>query len=137
MVSKKPKIVHVSGKRKTAIARATLKPGKGRIRINSLLLDAYEPELARMRIQEPLLLAGPIANKVDIAVNVKGGGWSAQTEAVRLAIAKALAEYGGEELKKKFLEYDRHLLVADTRRKEPRKPMRHSRARAKRQTSYR
>ena len=132
------KSAHASGKRKTAVARATVRHGTGIVRINSKLLDLYEPELARMRLQEPLMLAGAKAKEVDIAVIVNGGGWSAQAEASRLAIARALIEFtGSKELKEIFLDYDRHLLVADTRYKEPRKFGTHSRARAKRQKSYR
>ncbi len=50
------KVVHVSGKRRKAIARVTVKPGKGVIRINSMLLEQYNPELSRMRIMEPLYI---------------------------------------------------------------------------------
>ncbi len=132
------KAIHVSGKRKRAIARATLRQGKGRIRINHKLLDAYEPKLARLKLREPLLLAADVANKVDISINVFGGGVNSQAEASRLAIAKALVEYTkSERLKETFLKYDRSLLVADVRRKEPAKPNRHGQARAKRQKSYR
>ncbi len=127
-----------SGKRKRAIARATIKIGKGRVRINHRSLESYSPETARMRIQEPLIIAGDVINKVDIDVNVNGGGWSSQAEAARLAIAIALVEHTkSEELKRRYLDYDRQLLVADTRRKETRKPGTHSKARAKRQKSYR
>ncbi len=133
----KKAIIHAAGKRKRAVARATLRPGHGTVRINSRNLSIIEPELFRLRLQEPLLLAGELAGQVDISVNVSGGGRSGQVEASRLAIAKVLAEYGGSELKKTFLDYDRHLLVADTRFKEARKFGTHSRARAKRQKSYR
>lgn len=127
-----------SGKRKRAIARATIRAGKGKIRINRHSLEAYSPELAKLRIREPLMIAGDVADKVDISVNVRGGGWSSQAEAARLAIATALvAHTKSEELKKKYLDYDRQLLVADTRRKETRKPGTHSKARRKRQKSYR
>ena len=128
----------MSGKRKRAIARATLKDGKGNIKINNQMLDILEPKFARMKIMEPLILAGDLAKKVDIAVNVAGGGIISQAEAVRLAIARALVEYSkSNALKDTFLKYDRHLLVADTRRKEAAKPNRHGQARAKRQKSYR
>jgi small subunit ribosomal protein S9 len=131
------KAVHVSGKRKRAIARATLTKGKGTIRINSLALEAYNPRMAQLMIQEPLTLAGDLAKKVDINIKVKGGGWHSQADAVRLVVAKALLEHSGSEaLKKTFLDYDRHLLVADTRRTEPSKPN-DSKPRAKRQKSYR
>ncbi len=131
------KIIHVAGKRKRAVAKATLKEGKGAVKINNMLLDNYMPRLARMKIREPLQLAGPIAAKFDINVKVAGGGFMAQAEAVRLAIARGLVEsQKGEALREVFLKYDRHLLVADTRRKEMRKPN-DSKARKKRQKSYR
>ncbi|MAG52577.1 MAG: 30S ribosomal protein S9 [Nanoarchaeota archaeon] len=133
-----PKIVHIAGKRKRSIARATLREGKGVIRVNKLILDHYGNKLARMKILEPLEIAKELAPKVDINVVVKGGGWQSQAEASRLAIAKALVEYTrGDKLKKEFLEYDRHLLVADTRRNEPCKPNDSGKPRAKRQKSYR
>ncbi|MBI2662999.1 30S ribosomal protein S9 [Candidatus Woesearchaeota archaeon] len=131
------KVVHASGTRKRAVARATLKPGKGLIRINKMLLDVYKPVLAKNRIMEPLQLAGDIVSKVDINVNVNGGGWQAQSEATRLAIARGLLEFSGsKDLKQTFLDYDRHLIVADIRTTEPSKPN-DSKPRAKRQKSYR
>lgn len=130
------KIIHVAGKRKRSVARATLKQGTGKVTINNLLIDFVEPKLARLKLKEPLILAGEIANKVDIKVNVFGGGFMNQSDAARLAIARALSTYD-KKLEKIFLEYDRNLLVADVRRKETRKPNRHSKARAKRQKSYR
>jgi len=134
----KMKIIHVSGKRKRAIARATLKNGNGTVRINNQILESFEPKFARMKIMEPLILASDLTKKVDIDINVAGGGIISQAEAVRLAIARALVEYSkSNSLKETFLKYDRHLLVADTRRKEASKPNRHGQARAKRQKSYR
>ena len=130
------KTINKHGKRKRAIARATLKPGKGIIKINDIELDNYEPRIYRLKIREPLIIAGELANQIDIKVKVIGGGVSSQTDAIRLAIAKALAEYS-PRLKKVFLDYDRQLLVADVRRKEAAKPNRHGQARAKRQKSYR
>jgi small subunit ribosomal protein S9 len=130
------KTIHVSGKRKTAIARATLNDGTGKVRINRVIIDAYEPRLARQKLREPILLAGDVVDKVNINVNVTGGGPMSQAEAARLAIARALAQYT-KRLEKVFHSYDRHLLVADVRRKETHKPNRHGKARAKRQKSYR
>lgn len=131
------KIVHVSGKRKHAVARATLKPGKGIVRVNSMLLDHYQPALARYKIQEALQLAGEASKKVDIQVDVFGGGWQSQGEAVRLAIARSLVEFtASKELKKTYLDYDKHLLTADVRRNEPHKPN-DSKPRKKRAKSYR
>jgi len=132
------KTIITSGKRKRAIARATLKEGKGIIRVNKILIDFYEPRMYRLKLREPLILAGDIINKINITVKVMGGGIASQAEASRLAIARALVEYTkSDRLKDKFLKYDRQLLVADIRRKEPSKPNRHGQARAKKQKSYR
>lgn len=125
-----------AGKRKCAIARAVLSPGNGIIRINNKLLETYEPEMHKLKIQEPLLIAGDIAKKINISVNSNGGGRRSQTEAIRLAIGRALAGYD-KKLTQTLTSYDRQLLVADVRRKETRKPNCHGKARAKRQTSYR
>ena len=109
------KAVHKSGKRKRAIARATLKQGTGKVKINKILLDYYEPKLVRMKIKEPLILAENIVSNLDINVSVRGGGCMGQADAIRLAIGRVLSNYK-PELKKEFLEYDRQLLVADIRR---------------------
>lgn len=132
------KVILVSARRKTAIARAIVREGKGRIRINGVPLEIYQPELARWKMLEPLLLAGnEVTSKVDIDVNVRGGGIMGQASAVRTAIARALVEWTqSQELKELFLKYDRHLLVEDPRQAEPKKPRGRS-ARAKRQKSYR
>ncbi len=131
------KPVHVSGKRKREVARATVVPGTGKIRMNNMPLMNYEPEVYRLRILEPILIAGEIAKKVDINIAIAGGGIQGQAEAARLAIAKGLVAFSGSKaLKKDFLNYDRHLLIADVRRNEPHKPN-DSKPRAKRQTSYR
>ena len=130
------KPIHISGKRKTAIARATLNEGSGRVRVNHIMVDVYEPKVARMKLREPLQLAGEVMQKVDIDVNIQGGGPTSQAEAARLAIARVLAAYD-KKLEDVFLKYDRHLLVADVRRKETHKPNRHGKARAKTQKSYR
>ena len=131
------KVVHVSGKRKRAVARATARDGKGVVRINQLLLEHYEPKMCRMRIEEPLLLASDVAKKMNIDVNVQGGGFQSQAEAVRLAVARAMVSFSkSKQVRADFLKYDRHLLVADVRRNEPHKPN-DSKPRAARQKSYR
>jgi small subunit ribosomal protein S9 len=136
MINMEQKPITTHGKRKRAIARATLKPGKGIVTINDMDIDNYEPKIFQLKIKEPLIIAGDLSNQVDIRVNIIGGGISSQTAAARLAIGKALVEYS-PRLKKIFLEYDRQLLVADVRRKESAKPNRHGQARSKRQKSYR
>ena len=117
------KVLLTTGKKKAAIARAIIRKGNGKIRINKIPLEIYEPELCRWKIMEPVLLAGPkIINKIDINIDVKGGGLMGQTEAVRTALAKAISEWIDKpEIKRKFLDYDRMLLVSDARRKEPKK----------------
>ncbi|RAP54649.1 MAG: 30S ribosomal protein S9, partial [Methanosphaera sp. rholeuAM130] len=128
---------HTSGKRKTAIARGTVKEGTGRVRVNRKPVELYSPELARLKIQEPLELAGDIADSVDITIRVVGGGVMAQAEAARMVIAKGLVEYSGDvKLKDKYVQYDRTMLVGDPRRSEPKKYGGPG-ARAKNQKSYR
>ena len=122
---------HVSGKRKTAIARATIKEGTGRVNVNNMEITAFAPEkMLAMKIMEPIILAGETAKKFDIEVNVCGGGINGRAEAARLAIAKALSAVS-PALKDEFMRYDRHLLVADSRQREVRKPNTHGNARGK------
>jgi len=131
------KAVNTSGKRKTAVATATVKKGMGRIRINKKPVEIYTPELARLKIMEPLTLAGEKIKNVDININVEGGGVMGQADAVRTAIARGLVYfYNDATLKNMFLSYDRSLLVNDSRRKEPKHPLGRG-ARKKRQKSYR
>lgn len=128
----------VTGKRKTSIAKATIKEGTGIVTYNKKPI-ALLPKLKQLEILEPLIIANSVLGNLtfDIALNVRGGGSSSQIEASRLTIAKSIVEYTkNEEVKRAFLSYDRNLLIADTRRKEAFKPG-DSKARAKRQTSYR
>ena len=131
------KVINTSGKRKTAIARATIQKGSGLVRINKIPVELYEPEIARWKILEPIKIADKYMNSVNIDVNVKGGGFMSQAGAARTAIARGLVEYTGDpSLKLAFLDHDRSLLVSDSRRKEPKKPLGRG-ARKKRQKSYR
>ena len=131
------KIINTPGKKKTATARATLKEGKGVVRINKVLLDIYEPRLSRLKIQEPVEIAGEMIKSVNIDVVVSGGGTMGQTDAVRTAIAKGIVEWTGDTgLKEAFSEYDRNLLVSDHRQKEKKK-FGGPGARSKYQKSYR
>src|SRR3989338_4316735 len=117
------KTVHTSGKRKLAIARATLREGSGKIRVNNILLEHYGSKLMQMKIAEPFILADKLAENLNVNVKVHGGGMIAQADAARLAIARALVESTkSAALKQLFLEYDRQMLVADVRRKEVCKP---------------
>ena len=139
MSSRAPKkVLVVSGKRKTAIAKAIVKPGMGRIRINNIPLEIYEPEVARLKILEPLIEAGEEVWKgLDISVKVKGGGFMGQAEAARMAIARALVKWTkSAHLKSAFLRLDRTLIAGDPRRSEPKK-FGGPGARARDQKSYR
>lgn len=130
------KNIITSGRRKQSIAKATLKEGKGIVKVNNINVKVFTPEFSRLKIMEPLVLAGDISSKVDINVTVRGGGAVTQADAVRLAIGRALVQYS-PKLKEVYLNYDRQLLVADIRVKESAKPNHHGQARAKTQTSYR
>jgi len=133
------KVVHTVGKRKTSIARATAKEGKGRIRINKKPIEIIEPKYINMKLMEPVILAGEAINSMDVDIVVEGGGVSSQMDAARTALGKAIVEYTGSmEIKERFLDYDRTILVSDARRTEPHKPSRSTKGpRAKRQKSYR
>jgi len=107
------------------------------VRINSKLVEGYNNKHIAGIIKEPLAYVGPEANNIDVSVNVEGGGVMGQAQAVRTAIANALVEYFPKlDLKKKFLEIDRSLVIEDPRRVEPKK-YRGPKARARFQKSYR
>ena len=129
--------INTKSKKKTAVARAVIKKGTGKVKINKKTLKTVEPKVVRKFIAEPLVLAEDLAKEVDISVSVNGGGFMGQAVAARSAIAKALISIRkNDKLKEKFLNYDRLLLVDDPRRKEAKKPLGPS-ARAKKQKSKR
>ena len=131
------KVVVASGKRKSAVARATVRKGRGIVRVNNMPIDIFEPHLARVMIMEPLILAGDRSTKVDVEVNVQGGGVIGQAGASRTAIAKGLVQFlEDDELQALYTKYDRSLLVSDPRRKLPKNPQGRG-ARKKHQKSYR
>ncbi len=129
----------ISGKRKTAVAKVTLKEGSGKIFYN-MLPQSEMPLFHKLALIEPIRIyeneiGEPL--KSDFHVRTMGGGKEGQIQAARLAIAKALIHITGSEvLRKAFIKYDRHIIVQDSRRKETRKPG-DSKARARMQTSYR
>ena len=135
---KQEQTLTVSGKRKTAIAKATIKPGNGIVLINKIPYENLD-FFKKLIIKEPIEITKKVLGdfKFDIKVNVKGGGSEGQIAASRLAIARALVNFTkSDELKNAFTKYDKTLLVADTRRKEAYKPG-DSKARRKRQSSFR
>ena len=146
---KQAKVVNMSGKRKTAVARATVKKGKGRVRVNSQPIEILQPELARRKALEPLIIAENMVDgngnrlaDVDINVNAHGGGVMGQMDAIRTAIARGLVQYNrgaegiDEDLEEEYRRFDRSLLVNDPRRKEPKHQLGRG-ARKKWQKSYR
>ena len=85
-----------TGKRKTAVARVWLQPGSGKIVINKKSVDDYlDRETSKMIISQPLTMTGTFG-KLDVFVNVRGGGGSGQAGAIRHGISKALLEYNPE-----------------------------------------
>ncbi len=133
----KSQTILTSGKRKTAVATAATKKGKGIITINGYPIEFHPVQILREKIFEPVQLVGDKINEVNIEVHVHGGGTTGQADAARTAIAKGIVEYfGDDKIEEMFRQYDRTLLVNDIRRKLPKKPQ-GSGARAKRQKSYR
>ena len=105
---KKTNITHNSGKRKSAVARATMKEnGTGRIYINNKLLEVYySSKLYRDKVLEPIYLLGfETVDKYDIFIKVQGGGISGQSEAIRVAISKCISKFVANT-KEKLFEYE-------------------------------
>ncbi|MFH0861214.1 MAG: 30S ribosomal protein S9 [Candidatus Altiarchaeota archaeon] len=135
------KIVQSAGKRKTALARATISEGKGVVRVNSILLDSYSTEFARMKIQEAMMIASDHVDlgKINIEITSRGGGQLGQADAIASAIARGLVEWsGGDSLLQKYHDFNRTLIAGDSRQTEVHKPSQSSKGpRHKRQKSYR
>lgn len=130
--------VYASGKRKAAVAKAVIKTGEGKVTYNGTNYNTLHM-FDRLKLEEPLRIAATILGEIDFdcILTVKGGGDKGQIDAARLALAKGIVDYSkSEEVRAAYLAYDRNLLVADVRRKETCKPGT-SKARAKRQTSFR
>ncbi len=121
-----PNYVFEAGKRRRAVASASIRPGRGIVKMNSIPVELISNPFVKMKIMEPLILAGDTWKQFDISVSAKGGGMLGQADAARLAIAKGLAKLVGPELRNKYMEYDRNMLIADPRRTEPHKPPRSS-----------
>jgi len=117
---KKSKLIVETGKRKNAIARATISNGTGIVRINGVSFDVWGNDFLRMKVMEPLVMASDLSSHVNINVNVRSGGKAGQAEAARMAIARALVSFSKDKgLHDKFIQYDRNMLVFDSRRNEP------------------
>ena len=111
--------IHAIGRRKSAVARVYLTEGTGKITINKRELADYFPsELIQFVVKQPLNLL-EVAEKYDIKANLDGGGFTGQSQALRLAIARALVKIN-EEDKKKLK--DEGFLTRDSREVERKKP---------------
>ena len=132
------KKIVASGKRKTSVAKTILTEGSGKVTINEKDYNSLYM-FDKLKIAEPLKIAEKVLGKInfDAIINVKGGGEKSQIDAARLSLAKAIVKFtDSKELKETFENYDKHLLVADVRRKETYKPG-DSKARSNRQSSKR
>jgi len=125
--SEEPKnYVFETGKRRKAVARVSIKPGSGIVKINTIPLERIGNPFVKMKLMEPLILAGDAWKAYDIKANTRGGGILGQADAARLAIAKGLSQLIGPDLRNRYMEYDRNMLIADPRRTETHKPPRSS-----------
>lgn len=89
-------VVNTVGRRKAAVARVYVKPGKGQITINRKALEVYFPlEILQYQVKQPLLATNTVEN-YDIVINLDGGGITGQASAARLGIARALCEIDAE-----------------------------------------
>lgn len=126
----------IKAKKKTAIARAIITKGTGKIKINNINIDAYAKGYVKDLITEPIKLAESDIKEYDINVKVNGSGFMSQAIAVRSCIAKAIVKAKGKKYKDLFLSYDRAMLVDDVRQVETKKPL-GRKARKKKQHSKR
>ena len=107
------------GRRKESVARVRLTPGTGKRIANKITMKSYlQRETLEMIIEQPLDLVG-LTDKVDIKVNVRGGGLSGQAGAIRHGISRALVKYD-EELKGELKKHG--FLTRDSRMVERKKP---------------
>jgi len=112
-------MINAIGRRKTSVARVYLKEGTGKITINKRELETYFPSaILRYVVKQPLQLL-EAEGKYDIKVNLDGGGFTGQSQALRLAIARALVKINADD--KKVLK-DHGFLTRDSRAVERKKP---------------
>jgi len=146
-----PKTVIYFASRKTSKAHVHITKGNGKVRINNVPVEIYEPEVARETILAPLEIASEVRDELDISVRVKGGGFMGQAYAASTAISRALIGWTKskkepkdhplnkstrQDLRKRIGDFDKYLISGDSRRKEPKKFGGPS-ARRRKQKSYR
>jgi small subunit ribosomal protein S9 len=131
----KPKLY--PGARKTSRATAALRLGKGRIRVNGVPLEVWQPEVARLHMMAPVFIVGELREKYDLDISVAGGGFMSQADAAAMSIARAfLDQVKGASLRERMAAYNKYLLAGDPRQTEPKK-FGGPGARRRRQKSYR
>lgn len=132
------KVIQTSGKRKCAIARATLRPGTGIVRVNHTPIEKIQPYLAKMKIQELMAIVDDEKLKtINIDVIVEGGGTLGQIEAARISISRAIVKFlAKKRILKEIRAYDRSMISGDSRTVEP-KHWGGRKARRRFQKSYR
>jgi small subunit ribosomal protein S9 len=112
----------VTGSVKSAVARAVVKQGSGRVMINGCPAENWLYDPYRMLVLTPLKLLPEHFKDVDVEVKVKGGGHSSQARAVMQALARGITQWTrSASVRNIFRGFDRHLLSGDPRRKEPKK----------------
>ena len=112
-------VINAIGRRKSAVARVYVSEGTGKITINKRDINEYFPSaILQYVVKQPMLLLD-VAEKYDVKVNLDGGGFTGQSQALRLAIARALVKINAED--KKNLK-DHGFLTRDSRVVERKKP---------------
>jgi small subunit ribosomal protein S9 len=112
-------VINAIGRRKSAVARVYLSEGTGKIIINKVELEKYFPSaILQYVVKQPLNLLD-VAEKYDIKCNLDGGGFTGQSQALRMAIARALVKVNAEDKKKLK---DQGFLTRDSREVERKKP---------------
>ena len=131
-----PKTIIYFASRKTSKAHVHITKGNGKVRINNVPVEIFEPEVARETILAPLEIASEVRDKLDISVRVKGGGFMGQAYAASTAISRALIGWTKskkepkdhplnkstrQDLRNRIGDFDKYLISGDSRRKEPKK----------------
>ncbi len=112
-------VINAIGRRKSAVARVYMSEGTGKITINKKDITEYFPSAIIQYVVKQPLLALDVVEKYDIKANLDGGGFTGQSQALRLAIARALVKVNAED--KKILK-DHGFMTRDSRAVERKKP---------------
>lgn len=89
-------ITHTIGRRKTAVARVYLSPGNGTITVNNREYTEYFPTMPLQKLVQQAFEVSNLKDQYDVKINVNGGGYNGQAEAIRMAIARALCKINAD-----------------------------------------